>query len=167
MRLLFITNKFLVTRISNPLQYDTVWCGYSSRSPDDVYTPQFWNARRIDRQRDNRDNLTNGTRPLHIERRARLNWRIYHRAAAAIVSRAQTLENSPVDTRASVNLPSSGSGSGNNGIRRRFHPLLVRKLSFQFPARPLFCLFTFGFSSRILYSSVRLFCLIHLARRTV
>lgn len=53
-----------------------------------------------------------------------------HRHAAAVVRRgvsvvvdvlgAQTLENPPVDTHGSVNLSSSGSGSGNNGIRR-FH----------------------------------------------
>lgn len=43
---------------------------------------------------------------------------IYHTAAvAASILEAQTPENPSVDTHGSVNLPSCGSGSGNNGIR--------------------------------------------------
>lgn len=43
---------------------------------------------------------------------------IYHAAAVAVsISEAQTPENPSVDTHNSVNLPSCGSGSRNNGIR--------------------------------------------------
>lgn len=83
----------------------------------------------------------NGARPRRIERCARLSWCIYHKVAAAI-SGTQTVENPPVDTRASVNLPSSRSGSRDNGIRRRFDPLLHEScLSFQSPSLCSFSLY--------------------------
>lgn len=80
---------------------------------------------------------------------------IYHAAAvAAFVLEAQTPENPSVDTHGSVNLPSCGSGSGNNGIRL-FHllPPSPRRLCV-FPTRSFYICLPFpSFHLRLFLSN--------------
>lgn len=83
---------------------------------------QFSDARRIEDRQSNGDKLTSGTQVCRIlsPEGMHLCESVYLSCScsrAASILEAQTPENPSVDTHGSVNLPSCGSGSGNNRIR--------------------------------------------------